>query len=126
MEALRNPFDFGLSCAEVATGAYVLTISGELDLHNAAKVDAELEAIVDEDARHVIVDLLEVPFVESTVLGILLRHVRRLRSEGGELTIVTDDVRITRVFEITGLHSHFRFERSLGDAIDDALVGVLR
>jgi anti-sigma B factor antagonist len=126
VDDLREPFEFRLSCAEVGTGAYVLTITGELDLHNAAKVDSELEEIVDGGARHVIVDLLEVPFLESTVLGILLRHVRRLRGQGGELTIVTDDVRISRVFEITGLQSHFGFERSLGSAIENALDGVLR
>ena len=121
MDTLRHPFEFRLTSAEVAPASYVVTISGELDLHNAAKVDAELEELVDADARYVIVDLLEVPFLESTVLGILLRHVRRLRGQGGELTIVTDDVRVLRVFEITGLQSRFTFERSLSGAIDAIL-----
>ena len=121
MDTLRHPFEFRLTSAEVAPASYVVTISGELDLHNAAKVDAELEELVDADARYVIVDLLEVPFLESTVLGILLRHVRRLRGQGGELTIVTDDVRVLRVFEITGLQSRFSFERSLSGAIDAIL-----
>ena len=121
MDTLRHPFEFRLTSAEVAPASYVVTISGELDLHNAAKVDAELEELVDADARYVIVDLLEVPFLESTVLGILLRHVRRLRGQGGELTIVTDDVRVLRVFEITGLQSRFSFERSLSGAIDTIL-----
>ena len=107
-----------MTCAEVAADAYVVTISGELDLHNAEKIDSELQTLVDDGARHVIVDLLEVPFIESTVLGILLRHVRSLRGQGGELTIVTDDVRISRVFEITGLQSHFSFERSLSEALE--------
>jgi len=121
VDTLRHPFEFRLTSAEVAPASYVVTISGELDLHNAAKVDAELEELVDADARYVIVDLLEVPFLESTVLGILLRHVRRLRGQGGELTIVTDDVRVLRVFEITGLQSRFSFERSLSGAIDAIL-----
>jgi len=121
VDTLRHPFEFRLTSAEVAPASYVVTISGELDLHNAAKVDAELEELVDADARYVIVDLLEVPFLESTVLGILLRHVRRLRGQGGELTIVTDDVRVLRVFEITGLQSRFSFERSLSGAIDTIL-----
>jgi anti-anti-sigma factor len=124
VDALRQPFEFHLTCAEVAAGAYVVTVSGEVDLHNAATLDSELEALVADDARHVIVDLLEVPFIESTVLGILLRHVRSLRGQGGELTIVTDDVRISRVFEITGLHSHFAFERSLSGAIERTLAEV--
>lgn len=125
MDPVRDPLDFRLTCAEVAPAAFVLTIAGELDLHNAARLDAELDDLVEGGARHVIVDLLEVPFIESTVLGILLRHVRRLRGQQGELTIVTDDVRIIRVFEITGFQAQFAFERSLSTAIEDVLAEAI-
>jgi anti-anti-sigma regulatory factor len=44
-----------------------------------------------------------------------------LRANGGELTLVTDDVRVLRVIEITGLAEHFHFERTLSEAVDNAV-----
>jgi anti-sigma B factor antagonist len=122
----RRPFEFRLTSAEFATGSYVVTISGELDVDNSGRIHDELERLSSADTRTLVVDLLEVPFLESSTLGVLLAHARRLRSNGGELTVVTDDPRILRVFEITGLQSHFRFERSLGAAIESVLEQAYR
>lgn len=126
MEGYREPFQFRLTSAQVTAGAFVVTIAGELDLHNARRIDAELDELVDGGAEHVVVDLLEVPFLESTVLGVLVRQAGRLRRRGGELTIVTDDARVLRVFEVTGLGSHFRFRRSLADAVEVLLAEAIR
>lgn len=121
-----DPLQFRLTTAQVGDRAYVMTLAGELDLANAQEIDRELDALTGDGARQVIVDLLEVPFVESQVLGVLLRHVRRLRTNGGELTLVADDARVLRVLVITGLESHFRIERTLGSAIDGALAEVVQ
>ncbi len=113
--------DFQLSTAQVGDETYVVTLSGELDLADTGKVDAELELLEDEGARNLIVDLLAVPFLESSALGILLRHARKLRLEGGFLTLVSDDVRVARVLEISGLTSHFRIRPTLSEAIGEAV-----
>ncbi len=113
--------DFQLSTAQVGDETYVVTLSGELDLADTGKVDAELELLEDEGARNLIVDLLAVPFLESSALGILLRHSRKLRLEGGFLTLVSDDVRVARVLEISGLTSHFRIRPTLSEAIGEAV-----
>jgi anti-anti-sigma factor len=119
-----DPLEFRLTSAHVADNTYVLTVGGELDLANAADLDRELELLVAGGADQVIVDLLDVPFLESSTLGVLLRHSRSLRMNGRELTLVSDDVRLSRVIEIAGLTSHFRIVKSLREAIDDALARV--
>jgi anti-anti-sigma factor len=116
-----DPLQFRMTSAHVADAAYVLALAGEIDLAQAAELDAELASLLNDGASHVIVDLLEVPFLESTILGILLRYSQLLKATDGDLTIVTDDARIMRVIEITGLSLHFRFERTLSDAIDSAI-----
>ena len=116
-----DPLQFHMTSAHVADAAYVLAIAGEVDLAQSAELDAELASLLSEGASHVIVDLLEVPLIESSVLGVLVRYSKLLRAKDGDLTLVTDDARTTRVIEITGLASHFRFERTLGDAIDRAI-----
>jgi anti-anti-sigma factor len=119
-----EPLEFRLASAHVADSTYLLSLAGELDLANAPQVDVELESLTSDGARNVIVDLLEVPFIDSTTLGVLMRHACALQLTGGDLMLVTDDLRVTRVIELTGLTGHFRIERSLGEAIDRATAGV--
>jgi anti-anti-sigma factor len=119
-----DPLEFRLTSAHVADDVYMVTLAGELDLANVDDIDRELRLLERKGAGRLIVDLLEVPFMESRTLGVLLRYARKLRIEGGDMTIVTDDHRVLRVIEITGLSSHFTIEPSLAVAIDKALAKV--
>lgn len=121
-----DPLEFRLSSAHVVDDVYVVTLAGELDLAYVDEIDRELSDVAKDGARNMIVDLLEVPFIESRTLGVLLHHSRRLRMEGGELTLVTDDARVLRVIEIAGLTAHFTLEPTLARAIDSALAEVAR
>jgi anti-anti-sigma factor len=113
--------DFRLTSAELVDGTYVVTVSGEADATDVESLADELEEVLGEGASCVIVDLLEVPFIDSAVLGVLLRVSRRLRSGGGELVLVADDPRVLRWFEIAGLSVQFRFARTLTAAVEDVL-----
>lgn len=121
-----DPFEFRLTSAQVAERTYVVTIGGEADLSNADELDRELGDLGEGGGAQVIVDLLDVPFLESSTLGVLLRHSRALRADRGELTLVSDDVRISRVIEIAGLTSHFRVVTTLREAIEDANAAAVR
>jgi anti-sigma B factor antagonist len=116
-----DPLEFQLTSAQVADATYVLALAGELDVAHTGEVDGELELLASDGARHLIVDLLAVPFLESTALGVLLRHSRRLRMNGGEFTLVSDDIRVSRVLEIAGLTSYFRVAPTLNEAIAGAV-----
>ena len=113
--------DFHLTTAELLDGNYVITVAGEADSADVDSLAAELEDVLGEGASHLIVDLLEVPFIDSVVIGVLLRASRRLRSGGGELVLVVDDPRVLRTFEIAGLSAQFRFARTLTAAVEDAV-----
>ena len=120
-----DPLEFRLATAQVSDDVYVVTLGCELDLANVDDVDRELSALERDGAQRVVVDLLEVPFMESRTLGVLLDHSKRLRLAGGELTLVSEDMRALRVIEITGLNGHFRIERTLGRAIEEAVAEVV-
>ena len=107
-----------VSAAEFG-GVHIVTVAGELDLHGARVMEAELERT--HECREVIVDLLAVTFLDSTALGILVSTMKRLRANGGRLVLVTDDPRTLRVFKVTGLDRVFALEPSLEAAIDAAV-----
>jgi len=104
--------------------AFIVTVTGELDLHTAPRLDDELSGLSERRAPKIIVDLADVPFIDSTALGVLVAAAKRSRTDGGLLILVTNDPRTLRVFEVTGLDRTFNLERSLSDAVGRALDAV--
>ena len=98
--------------------AFVVTVHGEVDLHGAGFLSAELDRVLDERPTHIVVDLLRVTFLDSTTLGVLVGAAKRVRAGGGSIVLVSDDPRTLRVFEVTGLGGVFTLERSLAAAIE--------
>ena len=109
--------EFEVRIAEVGNNGFVVSVSGEVDLHTAPEMERELVEVLQLGGNSVVVDLAEVGFIDSTVLGLLLRYKPRFRSRGGDLVLVSDDRRILRTLEITGLDRVFQIEQRLGDAV---------
>ena len=47
----------------------MVSLRGDIDLEQTPEVDRELETLQDNGARHLILDLLDVPFLHSSVLA---------------------------------------------------------
>ena len=107
--------------AQIGADAYVVSVSGELDIATAGRFAEEFERTAERNARRVIVDLVGLTFIDSVALGVLTEEARRLRASGGTCIVVSQDPRILRVFEITGLDRIFRIERSLAEAVEGVL-----
>jgi anti-sigma B factor antagonist len=106
-----------LTSAQLSSEAFVVSVKGEADLHSAPQIERELQDILRRGARFVVVDFVEVGFIDSTTLGLLLRFQPRFRTRGGDVVLVSDDRRILRTLEITGLDRIFRIEHRLSDAV---------
>jgi anti-sigma B factor antagonist len=110
--------DLRITTATLGKDAYVMAIGGDLDVSCVERLEAELARVAPFDGARLAVDLSGVPFIDSSVLGWLIDSAKRLRAVGGDLVIVSDDPRILRTFQITGLDRSFRIERTLFEAID--------
>jgi anti-sigma B factor antagonist len=111
--------EFSLSTARVGEGTYIVSVFGELDLHTVGQLDSELDAAVAHGAERLVVDLAGVTFMDSTALGALVAAHRRLRIASGDLILVSDDPRVVRIFEITGLDRTLRLRASLTEAVSE-------
>ena len=108
--------DFTTKTAELGDNAFVVAATGEADLYTAPDLERALQGVVALGGTSVAVDLAEVSFIDSTTIGVLLRYHTRFRGLGGDLVIVTNDRRLVRTFEITGLDRIFEIKRDLSDA----------
>lgn len=115
--------DARIDSARIGRGVQVIALGGEIDLHTAPRLDEALFSAIDEGAHRVLVDLAATTFVDSTVLGILLRAHRRLDDAGGRLVVVSNDPRILRTFELTGLDRTLAVEPTLTETVAGLVVG---
>lgn len=81
----------------------VIEVAGELDLHSAPGLRAELARAAEATAPRLAVDLSGVTFLDSTGVGVLVGALKRTRQAAGEMAICGAQARVRRVFEITGL-----------------------
>jgi anti-sigma B factor antagonist len=81
----------------------VVEIGGEIDLHSAPGLRAELMRLGEVPLPRLVIDLREVSFLDSTGIGVLVGALKRARDRGGSVHFSACQSRVKRVFEITGL-----------------------
>jgi anti-sigma B factor antagonist len=84
-------------------GASVLRIRGDLDLSASAALRACLLDEVNLAGPPIVIDLREVPFVDSTCLGVLISMMRQARLSRGGLRLAAAQARVRRAIEIAAL-----------------------
>ncbi|GAB3171999.1 anti-sigma B factor antagonist [Micromonospora palomenae] len=87
-------------------GRIVLRPVGDLDIATAAVVQDALDAALDlPDTVELVVDLTEVPFLDSTGVAALLRGAAEAVGRGASLRVVDPQPVVARVLRITGVDS---------------------
>jgi len=80
-----------------------LSLHGELDIAAAGRLDEELRVLEGEDPAHLVLDLHNLTFLDSTGLRSLIAADARGREQGRRVTLLQGPAVVQRVFEITGL-----------------------
>jgi anti-sigma B factor antagonist len=83
----------------------VLAVAGEIDLASSPRLRAAVEAVLDDGARELWIDLSETTFLDSSGLHLLVDAHERAETLRGRLAIICPPGRVRRVFELTTLES---------------------
>jgi anti-anti-sigma factor len=122
LRSLETPETVGLVCRvktiALGTNVQVVSAEGEVDLHTAPQLGELLRSV---QSGHVILDLTEAAFIDSTTLNILIVSDKRLRDEGRQFVIAAGNPTVARLFEITGLDRALDVHRTLAEAIESVL-----
>ena len=115
---------FEIRTAAVNPSTYVVSVTGEIDSYTSPALEQELDWVLGDGATNAVVDLGGVGFIDSTALRVLLKALPRFSRRGGKLVLVSDDRRVLRTLEITGLDRKFTIESHLSEAIAQVIEGV--
>jgi anti-sigma B factor antagonist len=103
--------DLGVQVAE-RDGWAVVRAHGDLDLTTAPRLREHVVQIVTGGQAQIILDVEGVEFVDSTGLGVLVGLLKRARSQGGDLRLVSTRPSLRKILELTAL------DRALPLAVD--------
>ncbi len=102
---------------ELAHDTSVISVEGDLDLASAPDLKWALGDLQAAGARHVVVDLSGVTFIDSTALGVLVGAQRAL-DPGIRMAVACRDENVLRIFELTGLDCMFEIVPTLEQALE--------
>ena len=95
----------------------VVTVGGEIDVYTAPKLREQLVDLVNAGQYHLVVDMEQVEFLDSTGLGVLVGGLKRVRNHDGSLQLACTQEKILKIFRITGLTKVFPIHGSVAEAV---------
>ena len=98
--------------------ATVVVLQGDVDLHHSPDLHARLVEIAAQRPRRLLLDLTEVPYMDSSGVGTLVEVFRRVTAYKGKLVLFGLSSRVRSVFEITKLDRFFTICESENQAIE--------
>jgi stage II sporulation protein AA (anti-sigma F factor antagonist) len=94
--------DIGITYSE---GVAVITVTGELDLSNAAWLSQCLHDAIDAGVIEIVLDIEHLTYVDSTGLAILKSAHNRMLATHGKMVILAPAPNVMRLLEVTRLSS---------------------
>lgn len=116
MAVAEEGYDVLVLDVEERDAGHVLHVSGDVDVSTAPQIRSEIVRLHSQGVSTMAIDLTRVPFVDSFGLGVLVGALKRMRSAGGNLTLVVTEPRVMKVFEVTGLDKVFDIAPSVDQA----------
>ncbi len=86
----------------------IVNLKGEIDLHTCSDLRDTLRDLIEKDHNQIVINLAEVPYLDSAALGVLVDAVRRVREHEGGICLVSTTPFVRRAFEITRLVKIFQ------------------
>jgi anti-sigma B factor antagonist len=107
MSEIKGNLDL-VSPPSTRDGAILATVRGEVDLHNSPELRAALLGILGQSLpKKLVLNLAEVPYMDSSAVAVLVEVLQKLRRVGGRLMLSALQPRVKGLLEIARLDSIF-------------------
>lgn len=97
-------------------GVVVVSLSGRIDSTAAVDFEEQLIQIIDQGTNIMVVDFLNVQFISSAGLRVLLLAAKKVKPYGGKLHLCNMSKDVREVFDISGFSSIFDIHANVTEA----------
>ena len=101
---------------EVKNNYQLFRLTGLLDAFSEATFRKVLSKFIDEGPKHLILDLSQIDFVDSSGLGALVQLVKKAQTLEGTLQIVSNP-RVTQTVKLVRLEKFLSLQPTVDDAV---------
>jgi anti-sigma B factor antagonist len=98
----------------------VVAVVGDVDLHTASELRTRALSVVEQGVPHLVLDMEQVDFVDSTGLTTLIVLLQAAQAAGGSLRVARIPERLVRMVTITGVSQLI----PMYDTVDEALAAL--
>lgn len=102
----------------LGSDTYLITLVGSISFSNNQALQKELEKVLSEEPKRLLIDMSQVHFCNSQGFGDMLRAYTRLSRDGGHFGMIGPTPEIRKVLEITKfakiIEIHATREEALG------------
>ena len=88
-------------------GRISVGLAGEIDAYTSERLRAAFCGLDEVAGRHVVVDMSDVRFVDSSGLAALVGALTKVKEQGGVITLASPTPQLVKLFEITGVSRLF-------------------
>ncbi|MDR0121957.1 anti-sigma F factor antagonist [Bacillus pumilus] len=98
---------------QVKESVLCIRLTGELDHHSAETLRQKVTNYLEtEDIRHIVLNLADLTFMDSSGLGVILGRYKEIKQLGGEMVVCSISPAVNRLFDMSGLFKIIRMEPS--------------
>lgn len=84
-----------------------VTLIGDVDIASSNQLKEELNRMLDESERSIILDCGDLQYIDSTGLGVLIGVLKRVKGKSNDVIITNIHANISKLLRITGLDKIF-------------------
>lgn len=103
---------------DAAEGVAVLKLDGRLNMVAAPRLKEAVDQVVEGGRSHVVVDMADVTFMDSSGLGALIAGLKKARQRNGDLSSSGINDQVATVLRLTNLDRVLRAHSSVEAATD--------
>jgi len=104
---------------EEVEGIPILNAVGEIDLSTASIFKKAIGDVIASGYNHVLIDMTQVVFMDSSGFGTLLSAIKILRPQNGTLALAGCNDAVNRMLDITRLNTLFHVYPDRGVALGE-------
>jgi stage II sporulation protein AA (anti-sigma F factor antagonist) len=85
-------------------GVLIVRVEGELDMHSANEFRQTIDNALDNnEAKHILLNLEGVDFIDSSGLGVILGRYKRVSLLQGQMLAAHIQPQVAKIFDLAGL-----------------------